>query len=392
MLIPASHTSPSPMSPTTFRALGATAGTLGAAAAAVSAWLFVAGLTAMERDAGARAALIASGVLMTACQIGAAGIAGLVPQRALRRTRAAQLVLGAVLLAFEIVTMTTSQIAITRGATATANAAGARIAELRAAIESRRATAAGLRASAAGQADSRILQARLDGSAALRDAAAIEAGIEPIAAELARLDAEQRPTIEALLGRDATVWWTAVRSALIAVMGLVMTGAAGSLLRAAREMGGNAGQPLYERPVVQAPEAAPHPAPLPAAASAPAVASAIAPAPAPIDMPDAGPVEPSAAVPEPEPLDGLLADVPVLDIAPTDEPAGRPDTGVGEGSNERYQRIRRVVRAGDLAPTVRAIRDASGASTETAQRYLKQLADEGVICARAKGRGWELAG
>lgn len=64
-------------------------------------------------------------------------------------------------------------------------------------------------------------------------------------------------------------------------------------------------------------------------------------------------------------------------VQPTEAPVTTPD--------DRYQRLRAGVLAGEIKPNVRALRDAGGAGTETVRRYIRQLADEGVIVPAGKG-------
>jgi hypothetical protein len=219
------------LSPGGYRACGATAGAIGLAASGVATWLAVLGLLELERDAAAREALIAAGVLLTVGQLTAFGFAGLLPARAMRSLRAVLLALGAALFAAEVAMVAITQLALVKTADQVEDAAAARIGELRRAIQARRATAAGQRELAATQQQAQAITAA---ARSLRAAEAAEAVIEPLAAELRTLQAARRPTLTDLLGGEHTAVYATVRAALIGLVGLVFMSAAGALFRAAR--------------------------------------------------------------------------------------------------------------------------------------------------------------
>ena len=64
------------------------------------------------------------------------------------------------------------------------------------------------------------------------------------------------------------------------------------------------------------------------------------------------------------------------------------EAAVPEG-DDRYQRLRAGVLAGQIKPSVRALREAGGGGTDTVRRYLQQLAAEGVIT--KEGQGYTLS-
>jgi hypothetical protein len=219
------------LSPGGYRACGATAGAIGLAASGVATWLAVLGLLELERDAAAREALIAAGVLLTVGQLTAFGFAGLLPARAMRSLRAVLLALGAALFAAEVAMVAITQLALVKTADQVEDAAAARIGELRRAIQARRATAAGQRELAATQQQAQAITAA---ARSLRAAEAAESAIEPLAGELRTLQVARRPTLSDLLGADNTAVYATVRAALIGLVGLVFMSAAGALFRAAR--------------------------------------------------------------------------------------------------------------------------------------------------------------
>jgi len=65
------------------------------------------------------------------------------------------------------------------------------------------------------------------------------------------------------------------------------------------------------------------------------------------------------------------------------------DTGVEGQAANRYESVRKAVTTGTLKPSVRAIRAHAKCRQVVAQRYIKALADEGLI--QRAGQGWKLA-
>lgn len=203
------------------------AATLGLSASGVDTWFFVLGLLQTEPDGAAREALIAAGVLMTLGELGSFGIAALL-DRERQGLRWALLALGAALLAFKVATMAVTQLALVESADAVADASAARIAELQRTIEIRRAVAADRRELAATQTQREAITAA---ARTLRQADQAEADIEPLAAELAQLQAARRPTLTTLLGADNTALYATLRSALIGLIGVVFMSVAGAMCR-----------------------------------------------------------------------------------------------------------------------------------------------------------------
>jgi hypothetical protein len=240
------------MTPGTYRALGGAAGLIGLSASTVATWFFVLGLLQTERDAAARQALVAAGVLLTVGQLAGFGLASALPRDVLRGLRCTLLSLGTALFLFEIGSMAVTQLALVQSADTSEAAAAARIEELQTAISNRRAVAAGRRELAATQAQAQAITAA---ARSLRQADEAEAEIAPLAGELQQLQASRRPTLSTLLGTDNTALFATLRSALIGLVGLVFMSAAGALFRTARE----ATEPAA---VHELKPAAPAPAPL----------------------------------------------------------------------------------------------------------------------------------
>lgn len=421
---------------------------LGVWASYITLRYFEHGAAALEGDETTRALAVAAALMFVVLEMAAFGLAALLTWRAIRSAKWKLVGFAVAVLAFECATIILVQHAITKGADLTAGASSSRAAELRASIEAQRATAAGLRENAAAQSASRFRQSREAGAAALRDSLAIERSIREQSAELAALEAARKPTTTEILGEAGALAYAVARGLLVSVGGLVMFGAAGALLRAARGAASPSAAALTTtRPPAStgstttssssptAPGFTPRIIPggrfAFAAAPLAAVAAATVPTPAP-----AAPVPFQAATPRTDrfeikaPAGASIAKQP----APTEqaikagqeqlEPpatmgevqkkrrlsgedgknngekkrkarasvaAGKKvDTGVGEADGSRYGRVLAAVKAGEIPPSIRAIQGRFGGSPRTVQGYQAQMLAEGVIV--QKGQGYALAG
>ena len=65
------------------------------------------------------------------------------------------------------------------------------------------------------------------------------------------------------------------------------------------------------------------------------------------------------------------------------------DTDTQRDASARYQRIKEQVRGGELKPSVRSLVAAGGMQNQTAQKYLRSMAEEGVL--NRNGNGYHLA-
>ena len=358
---------------------GATA-IIGLAASAIAAKFFILGLDRTESDPLAREVLVAAGVLMIVVELAAFGLAALLPRDRLRALRLRLVLTGVFLVAFEVATIYMTQYLLVRGADAQQRAADSRIQYLTTTLAGQQQAAAELRANAARDSASPYPWIRQHGAATLREAATLEAKTGPLAQELASLQAQTRPTMTDALGESGSLAYSGARALLTSVVGLVMIGACGALLRAAREVRQPAAplvRPNFANSVQAAPGGTPAAVPtnnsalrwlaagipLAAAPAAFAAPSVTVTAPAPAEMPAAGSAEP-------------------LKRATDDE--------------QRYQRILAAVRAGEITPSVRAIQsaeresspDGRGCATTTAMRYLRRMERDGVI--DSAGRGYVL--
>ncbi|MEC5213291.1 hypothetical protein RCH06_001837 [Polaromonas sp. CG_9.5] len=378
--------------------LAVLAAAIGLASSAVTAKFFIFGLQRVEPDTFAREALIAAGLLMIVTELAAFGLAALLPKHQLRALRWQLMGCGVLLLAFESATIYVTQVTLVKAGESAALSSGTRMADLRASIDSRRAAAAGLRANAARQSGSIHGVNRVAGATALRQSLNADQQVEPLAAELARLQAEQRPTLTDVLGSSGMLAYSVARALLISIMGLVMFGAAGALLRGALCL------PVRAVAVPVALPVRAQASTLPAwttrmpkvgtAAAAAAVPMGAMAAPMATYAPPL-PTPPSISAPAVlRQAQATLAGVPAQ-AQPAPRRARRAtavadgqkmDAGTRGKAAARYLRIKSAVLAGSLKPSVRSLQAAEGGGTLVARRYLQQLAAERVI--ERAGQGW----
>lgn len=409
-------------------ALAITTAAIGLATSGVTAQFFVIGLQQLEADAMARDALVAAGILMILTELAAFGLAALLPTQRLRALRWQLMACGVLLVGFEGVTIYATQVALARTSENAHASIGSRITNLEQTIAAQRASAAALRAAGARDAESKYPWIRQQSAETLRQAVQIERRMEPLSAELQKLHAQQRPTLKDALGDTGVLWYSVVRSLLISIMGLVMFGASGALLRAAR-----AGRAAPALPAAAAPGSAlPQPA---ATATVAQPHSSAAPANAlPADAPQplfgaglgkwqagmavgAAALTPVAAFAVPSPL----AQAPAqqhsgAEMASTDSTSA--STVAQEGGSTvwstvqhtsstvkgpvqaqfeaieaqrdtRYDHLKAGVTVGAIKPSVRGLQAVASMGTATARRYLEQMLEEGVIV--KDGQGYTLA-
>lgn len=409
-------------------ALAAITATIGLATSGVTAQFFVIGLQQLEADELARDALVAAGILMILTELAAFGLAALLPTQRLRALRWQLMACGVLLVGFEGVTIYATQVALARTSENAHASIGSRISNLEQTIAAQRASAAALRAAGARDAESKYPYIRANSAETLRQAVQIERRMEPLSAELQKLHAQQRPTLKDALGDTGVLWYSVVRSLLISVMGLVMFGASGALLRAAR-----AGRAAPALPAAAAPGSAlPQPA---ATATVAQPHSSAAPANAlPADVPQplfgagvgkwqagmavgAAALTPVAAFAAPSPL----AQAPAqqhsgAQVASTDstsastvaqeggstvwstaqhasstaqQPVQAQFDAIEAQRDTRYDHLKAGVAVGAIKPSVRGLQAVASMGTATARRYLEQMLEEGVIV--RSGQGYTLA-
>jgi len=354
---------------------------LGCSAVYVSREYAHANLLLLSLDGAALAVRQSAIDLLLLADIALFFVAALVPRDRFRSLRYKLLVLGLLIWAFDCAHTYQARFGIVMAGQSTAAASTQRATDLRASIESLRATAGALRQSAARQAGSLIAASRADGSASLRRAIDADQRAETLSAELAGIEHSRAPA-------EADVWgqWTPYKSfaesVLISLIGLIMFGMAGEMLRAARDAGA--------KPTGAArPE--PKPAPLPQwTAAMPKVSTAATVAAVPLGAMAAPmatyapplPTPPSISVP-------AVLQAPATVLAQAQPQAQQAVPTEESTAAERYARVKAAVLAGRIKPSVRSVQAEAASGTLLARRYLQLLAAEGVLV-RA-GQGWALA-
>lgn len=353
-------------------ALAALAAAIGLASSAVTAEFFILGLQQFEAQATAHTALVAAGLLMIAAEVAAFFIAALLPRG--HGLRPLLLTAGALLLAFECVTVFATQHALVQSGTAAQAGQLARIEHLRTSMAQTQASAASLAATAQEQVGSRFIGQRQDGAQTLRTAQELQQQADTQAQELAALLSSQKTTLADTFGQTGTVAYSAARALLLTVTGLVMMSAAGALLRTAQ---GITPLPVLPERPLPAVTVAPSSNSWRGMSSLPAiVASAV---PVTWAMPAfTVPAVPAPTVPVPaQPQGGTVAAQP-----PEAVPAPTP--------GPRYAAARAAVLNGSLdVPSVRAIQSLVGGNTSAARAIQACLVAEGLI--QRQGQGYQLA-
>ena len=370
------HPTPAPahLAPWAYRALAAAAGAIGLAASAVTAQFFIVGLQRLESDAPARDALVAAGVLMIVTELAAFFLAALLPAQQLRALRVQLLLCAGLLLAFEAATIYLTQRALAHTADAQHSSLQTRITQAQASLAAQQHTADALRANGAAQSASKYSWVRQDGAATLVRAAALEQQTSALARELAALQAQQRPTITAALGHTGMLAYSVARALLVSGMGLVMCGAAGALLRAARFASTAQQQPPPPPPP-------PRPAPALPRMTVAGAASRWRTVAAPL----AGAVMAPVAFAFPAAIAAPVATAP--QAAPISTTAQPPHHAHCQ-ADARYQRALAGVLDGSIKPSVRALHAAVGGSTLAMRAYQQQMLQDGVI--ERAGSGYRL--
>lgn len=378
----------------------------GVVAAIITTRFFVLGLERTEADVLAREALIAAGALMVVVELLAFGLAALLPRSHLRAARFKLLALGLALLSFEAGTLYVTQVAMVRTSQAASEGLNTRSRELRASIAAQREAATALRDTASRQSQSGNVWIREAAARQARQALDAEARLADQATELARLEATSVPTLADTLGERGMIAYAVCRSLLIVVMGVVLFGVAGALMRA-RRIVLNAGNDAVGETLADVEEtAAPAKAPLPTMravggrfAAAPLAALAAAPAAfaqpqVTIQTPASAEI-PTAATPMQSPesttmqCDDVAAAQPETPHRAVVTHRSVQDSGTGEDDGARFKRVRADILAGRIKPSLRAVYAAHGATQAVAQRYLAAMAESREI--RRAGQGYVLA-
>jgi len=403
--IAGSRTLDSQLPPWAYSVLALTSAVGGVVAATITTRFFVLGLERTEADVLAREVLIAAGALMVVVELLAFGLAALLPRSHLRAARFKLLALGIALLSFEAGTLYVTQVAMVRTSQAASDGHNTRIRELRASIAAQREAAAALRETASRQAQSGNVWIREAAARQARQALDAEARLADQATELARLEAASVPTLADTLGERGMIAYAVCRSLLIVVMGVVLFGVAGALMRARRivltAVSDAPGEPPLEARVNATLTRGPFPIMRAAGGRfATAPLAALAAAPAALAQPLVT-IQTQAAVEMPTPTTPMQSPESITmqcdegGVAKSATPhralvtRSVRDSGIGEDDGARFKRVRADILAGRVKPSLRAVYAAHGATQTVAQRYLAVMAESGEI--RRAGQGYVLA-
>jgi hypothetical protein len=273
-----------------------------------------------------------------------------------------------------------------------------------------------------------LVQAAAD----MRRAADIEAGIAPLALELSRLEAGQRPTLSGVLGERGMIAYSVARGLLLTLIGVICFGAAGALLREARAVstpdpdstsdsksnaayavstaspGSTPTLPVKSRfsygpaalaampmTAFSAPVLPVTPAPVPAMTNAPDTALAIkaehAPEPHPLNM---GKVHPHPAASNPAPASAVSTVKARVQKVRSSDPktrgAGRSTVTARASDEVRYRHVAAAVKDRRIHPSGRVIKAYLGCGQAVAERIVGRLLDDGLI--EREGRGYVVRG
>lgn len=436
------------LSPAAYRLLAVLTAAIGLVASAVTARFFVLGLERMESDSLAREALIAAGLLMIVVELAAFGLAALLPRQKLRGLRMQLMLIGLLLVSFEGVTIYVTQYLLVRGADAHSQGDNTKIKNQKEKLAGKREKITLLLAKAARESASPYAWIRDTSAATLRDADAMEASASTEAKELARLQAERRPTLTDALGEHGMLTYSVARALLISVMGLVMFGASGALLRASRP---SSRSPHPAAPTSTTATAATGTAAAVGTATGPAAATGSASGPAPhgfahgqqatpagasatVPYPTSGALRrwaaaglPIAAIPSAFAAPTVTIEAPVMtttvtpptvtlppvtadtvttgtvtpggtvtiSAATTPTVTGSASTGQPRRARTvtastattrvRYERIRAGIEAGTITPSVRAVQAAEGGGTAEVRACLRRLEHDGILVRTGQG-------
>jgi hypothetical protein len=363
----------------------------------------------MEPDSLAREALVGAGVLMILTELLAFGLAALLPRQQLKALRWRLIMCGVLLLSFETATIYVTQVSLSKASQSIADSVETRISDMRISIESQRAVVAELRENAVRQSNSKYGVNRAAGATAFDRVLDAEKQIAVMALELAQLEATKKPTMTDVLGETGMLMYNVVRSLLISIMGLVMFGAAGSLLRASRDVAAakvataTSNVAHSSVPTVATVATAPGYQWLGVANKNTAFSfstfafamplAAISVVPMVCSVPAASPVAVPAVVPIAVPVPVDVADRVAVDVANSSRVAQHAATPTHfttktnvSRNDARYEQAKAGVLEGSLKPSVRSVQRAVGGSTSSAQDYLRQMSNEKLL--EPFGRGW----
>ena len=419
-------------------ALGIACLPVGAWASFITLQYFEHGAKALESDISLQALAVMAATMFVVSEMAAFTMAALMTEQQLFARRwMLTLFAGAVML-LEVCTIVAVQLALTAGAAMNQTTTTEQERDLRARIATIEASASAKRATA----DKQRLGARdayeLRLSAKSNESATTElAKTESLYAELAKVQANKRPTLVGLLGEKMALIYAVSRGVLISIGGLVFFGTAGALFRFARSASNKSrSNETANKPATIAPApasfkvaesvapkdyssglaysskmtlagagalaamAAPvaHSAPAPVHEKAPAVPSVATANSASETVHPSASVSVQSSAPESAPhgasetvQSGASVSVQSIAKKPRVKRAvsAKIDTGTDGKAAARFKRIKAGVVARKIRPSIRGIQSVEGGSQDVVMDYLRQLETEGVLI--KAGRGYALA-
>lgn len=193
------------------------------------------GAKALETDVALQGLAVAAALMFVASEMGAFTLAALLTERQLKARRWMLTGFAGAVLALEVCTIVAVQLALTSGADLAQSTVQTqeadlrkRIAALEAGAAAKLATAQQQRATAKNAYELRLSAKSSDG------ATAEQAKTTALYDELAKVQAQKRPTMIGLMGEKYALAYAIARGILVSLGGLVFFGTAGALLRAAR--------------------------------------------------------------------------------------------------------------------------------------------------------------
>lgn len=409
-------------------ALGIACLPVGAWASFITLQYFEHGAKALESDISLQALAVMAATMFVVSEMSAFTMAALMTEQQLFARRwMLTLFAGAVML-LEVCTIVAVQLALTAGAAMNQTTTTEQERDLRARIATIEASASAKRATA----DKQRLGARdayeLRLSAKSNESATTElAKTESLYAELAKVQANKRPTLVGLLGEKMALIYAVSRGVLISIGGLVFFGTAGALFRFARSASNKSrSNETANKPATIAPApasfkvaesvapkdyssglaysskmtlagagalaamAAPvaHSAPAPVHEKAPAVPSVATANSASETVHPSASVSVQSSAPESAPhgasetvQSGASVSVQSIAKKPRVKRAvsAKIDTGTDGKAAARFKRIKAGVVARKIRPSIRGIQSVEGGSQDVVMDYLRQLETEGVL-------------
>ena len=193
------------------------------------------GAKALETDGALQSLAVAAALMFVASEMAAFALAALLTERQLKARRWSLTGFAGAVLALEVCTIVAVQLALTSGADLTQSTVQVQEKDLRARIAAIEADAAAKRATADQQRATAKNAYELHLASKSSDKAAAEqAKTAALYDELAKVQAQKRPTLTGLLGEKYALAYAVARGILVSLGGLVFFGTAGALLRAAR--------------------------------------------------------------------------------------------------------------------------------------------------------------